>query len=59
MLKRLQEFLKRLGFFPDISTTYYYGPITFDSVKKFQLDKGIIISKDDPPGEEDPKLVAL
>jgi len=46
-VKRLQEFLKRLGFFPDIPTTYYYGPVTADSVKKFQLAKGIIISKDD------------
>lgn len=46
-VKRLQIFLKRLGFFPDIEVTYYYGPITADAVKKFQLAKGIIKNKDD------------
>ncbi|MCD4680309.1 MAG: peptidoglycan-binding protein [Bacteroidales bacterium] len=38
----LQELLKCLGHFPlDIEPTRYYGPVTFESVKKFQLANNI------------------
>jgi hypothetical protein len=36
-VERLQKALKSLGFFPNIKTTQYYGDITVNAVKKFQL----------------------
>ena len=46
-VKRLQEFLKDLGIFPQIECTRYYGAITLRAVKDFQLKNGIISSSDD------------
>lgn len=41
-VKFLQERLKLDGYFPNIPTTKYFGKITRDAVKKFQIAKGLI-----------------
>lgn len=46
-VKRLQQFLKDLGIFPQIDCTTFYGGITVKAVKDFQLDNGIISSSTD------------
>jgi peptidoglycan hydrolase-like protein with peptidoglycan-binding domain len=41
-IKQLQELLKAKGYFPkNTQTTFYYGPITENAVKKFQQDQGL------------------
>lgn len=42
MVRLLQEKLQDMGFFPStIEPTGFFGPITVQSVKKFQIDQGI------------------
>lgn len=44
----LQDFLKQLGCFPiNVESTGYYGAITVQAVKDFQLKNGIISSSSD------------
>lgn len=41
-VKALQDKLKALGHFdPKIDSTGYFGPVTFDAVKKFQKANGL------------------
>ena len=44
----LQDFLKKLGFFPVIDSTGYYGAITVKAVMDFQLKNGIIKTENSP-----------
>ncbi|MDD3940457.1 MAG: peptidoglycan-binding protein [Candidatus Pacebacteria bacterium] len=46
-VEQLQIVLKENGYFPDIEPTGYYGGITYDAVKKFQLDNEIIKTSSD------------
>jgi len=46
-VKRLQEFLKKSGFFKGMVVTDYYGEITKEAVAQFQIANKIILDKSD------------
>lgn len=52
---RLQEELKRRGFFPDMECTGYYGAITKRAVGKFQERYGIVSNNEEGYGRFGPR----